>query len=119
MTLTELIDEYKQMTSICHNIDYADKKSVKLNNKSVTRMYQIVDKIKTEFGDNGIIEFAKLIDIKKDRTDIWASVQMLEKMTVDKATEAKALTIIKQEAKQSLGMEYWLKSYQDKKKHGT
>lgn len=116
MTLTELIEEYKQMTSICHNIDYAVKKSVKLNNISVTRMYQIVDKIEAEFGNNGVTEFAKLIHIKQDRTDIWASVQMLEKMTVDKATEAKALTIIKEEAKQSLGMEYWLKNYQDKKK---
>lgn len=107
------------MASICNNIDYADKKSVKSNNKAVTRMYQIVDKIKMEFGDNGVNEFAKLIDFKLNRTDIWASVQMLEKMTVDKNTEAKALTIIKEESKQSLGMKYWLRSYLDKKKHGT
>jgi hypothetical protein len=119
VTLTELIDEYKQTASICHNIDYANKKSVKLNNKSVTRMYQIVDKIKTEFGDNGVSEFAKLIDIKQDRVDLWAAIQMLEKMQVDKDTEKKALAIIKEEAKDSLGLQYWLKSYQDKKKYGT
>ena len=119
MTLIELIDEYRHLTSICNSIDYSDKKSVKLNNNSVTRMYQIIDKIKTAFGDNGVTEFAKLIDIKQDRTDIWASVQMLEKMPVDKIVEAKALTIIKQEAKHSLGMEYWLKNYQDNKKYGT
>ena len=82
-------------------------------------MYQIVDKIKAEFGGDGVTEFAKLINFKQHRTDIWTSVQMLEKMTVDKTTEAKALTIIKEEAKESLGMEYWLKSYNDKKKYGT
>ena len=119
MTLTELIDEYKQMASICHNIDYYDKKSVKLNNKSVTRMYQIVDKIKEEFGDNGVFEFAKLIYIKQDRVDLWAAIQMLEKMQVDKDTEKKALAIIKEEAKDSLGHQYWLNSYLNKKKYGT
>ncbi len=81
-------------------------------------MYEIVHKIRKEYGDTGVAEFAKLIDVKQDRTDLWASVQMLEKMTVGKDTEAKALAIIKEEAKQSLGMEYWLKSYYDKK-NGT
>ena len=119
MTLTELIDEYKQMASICHNFDYADKKAVKRNNKAVSRMYEIVHNIRKEFGDNGVTEFAKLIDIKQDRVDLWASIQMLEKMAIDKDTEKKALVIIKEEAKDSLGHQYWLKSYQDKKKYGT
>lgn len=114
MTLEALIDEYKQMTSICYNINYQDKKSVKSNNKAVDRLYQIVDKIKNEYGENGVTEFAKLIDIKNDGTDIWASVQLLEKMTVDKTTEEKALKIIREESKQSLGMEYWLKNYLEK-----
>lgn len=114
MTLNELIEEYRQMASICNNIDYSDKKSVKRNNRAVSRMYEIVHKLRKEFGNIGMAEFAKLIDVKQDRTDLWASVQMLEKMTVDKDIEAKALTIIKEEAKQSLGMEYWLKSYYNK-----
>jgi hypothetical protein len=115
MTLDELIKEYKQMAGICHNIDYADKKSVTHNNKAVTKMYQLVDKINSEFGDTGVAEFAKLIDCRQDKTDLWASVHMLEKMKIDKKLEAKALTIIKEEAKQSMGMEYWLKNYYDKK----
>jgi hypothetical protein len=119
MTLNELIDEYKQMVSICHHIDYADKKTIKSNNNAVTKMYQIIDKIKTEFGANGVSEFSKLIEIKQDRVDLWASIQMLEKMTIDKVTEEKALAIIKEEAKDSLGHQYWLKTYQDEKKYGT
>ena len=115
MTLDQLIDEYKQMASICHNTDYADKKSVQRNNKAASRMCEIVHAIRTDFGDNGVTAFAKLIDVKQDRVDLWAAIQMLEKMTVDKNTEAKALTIIKEEAKVSLGMEYWLKSYNEKK----
>ena len=119
MTIDQLIDEYKQMASVCHNFDYTDKKAVKRNNKAVSRMYYIVHAIKGEFGDNGVTEFAKLIDIKQDRVDLWASIQMLEKMQVNKDTEKKALVIIKEEAKDSLGHQYWLKSYQDKKKYGT
>ena len=115
MTLTELIDEYKKMVSICHGIDYADKKSVKLNNKSITRMYQIVDKIKAEFGEHGITEFAKLIGIKQDKVELWASIQMIEKMGIDKGTEKKALKIKREAAKNSPGLQYWLKSYKDKK----
>jgi len=44
---------------------------------------------------------------------------MLEKMQVGKDKEKKALAIIKEEAKDSLGLQYWLNSYQDKKKHNT
>jgi hypothetical protein len=116
MTLNQLIDEYKQMASVCHNFDYADKKAVKRNNKAASRMYEIVHAIRKEFGEIGIKEFAKLTDIKQDRVDLWASIQMLEKMNVDKDTEKKALTIIKEEAKDSLGHQYWLKNYNDKKK---
>ena len=119
MKLNELIDEYKLMASICHNFDYTDKKAIKRNNKAVSRMYEIVHNIRKEFGNNGIIEFAKLIDIKQDRVDLWAAIQMLEKMQVDKDTEKRALTIIKEEAKDSLGHQYWLKSYQNTKKYGT
>jgi hypothetical protein len=116
MTLDQLIDEYKQMASVCHNFDYADKKAVKRNNRAVSRMYEIVHAIRKEFGDTGVTEFAKLIDIKQDRVDLWASIQMLEKMTVDKDTEKRALKIITEDAKDSLGHQYWLKQYHDKKK---
>lgn len=119
MNLIELIEDYKKMVQICNSIDYSDKKSVKNNNKAVKRMYQIVNIIKEEFGENGIYEFGKLLDNHDDRTKLWASVQMLEKMAVDSITEQKALTIIKKEALQSIGMEYWLKSYQEKKKNAT
>jgi len=39
---------------------------------------------------------------------------MLEKMQVDRVTEKKALKIIEQEARESMGMDYWLKSYKEK-----
>lgn len=68
--------------------------------------------MKTEY------EFGKLLDKDDEGTKIWASVQMLEKMAVDSIIEQKALKIIKKEALQSVGMEYWLKSYQEKKKNG-
>ena len=112
VTLASLIDEYKEMAQICYHIDYSNKKSVKNNNKAVDRMYQIVNIINSDFGGDGINEFKKLIYYKENKTDLWAAVHMLEKMEIDKATMQKALTIIKQEAKQSVGLEYWLKAYE-------
>lgn len=111
MTIDKLIEEYKEMTSICNQIDYSYKKAVNKNNKAVDKMYQIVNTINSEFGENGFREFSKLIDITKDKTNLWASVHMLEKMQVDNLIEQKALEIIKEEAKDSIGMEYWLKQY--------
>jgi len=113
MNLNELLDDYKKMAEICYKIDNSDKNSVKNNNRAVSRMYQIVNTIKINFGEAGVCEFAGLMDIKDSRTDIWVAVQMLEKMQVDTATEQKALIIIKQEARQSLGMDYWLKTYKE------
>jgi len=119
MTIDELIEEYKLMASICDNIDYLEKTSVKAASKAVTRMYQIVDTINSNFGENGTAEFVKLVAYTKHRTDLWASVQMLEKMNIDQATEKSALAVIKEEAKTSPGMEYWLNDYLAKKKSST
>jgi hypothetical protein len=119
MTIAQLIKEYTEMAARCYNLDYSDKKAVKRNNKAVNRMYEIVHKIIMEYGENGIKEFIKLIDIKQNQVDLWAAVHTLEKMSVDESTEEKALMVIQDEAKDSLGMEYWLRRYHEKKKYGT
>jgi len=54
MTIVGLIEEYEKMVEICNNINYSDKTSVRNNNKAVKRMYQIVNAIKVEFGENGV-----------------------------------------------------------------
>lgn len=116
MTLIELIDEYKKMAGNCYNIDYADKKAVQLNNQSVKRMYQIINEIQAGFGNNGMIEFTKLLGISNDKVNLWAATHLLEKTQVDKKTEKISLAIIAEEVKDSLGYQYWLKSYRDRKK---
>ena len=78
-------------------------------------MYKIIDTIKLEFSTAGVDEFAKLLDDQDNRADLWAAVQMLEKMEVDSTTEQKALKIIEIEARESMGMDYWLKTYKEKK----
>lgn len=114
MELEELIDEYKKMSSICYKTDYEDKKSVKQHNKAVDRMYEIINYINLHYSKRGVNEFASLLHVKVNRTNIWAAVQILEKMNVDDDIEKIALSIIKEEAEQSVGMEYWLKEYMNK-----
>lgn len=118
MNAVELIEEYKRLVRICFEIDYSNKKSVKENNKAVDRMYQIVILIK-ENGQQGITEFQKLLDISEFNTKTWAAIHTLEKLPIDKKTEAKALKIVKDYSKgdsvDAIGTQYWLNEWQRKR----
>ena len=81
-------------------------------------MYEILSIIITDFGKQGVAEFSKLIDCEIDYVNLWASIQLLERATVESETEQRALNVIKKEAQTSLGHQYWLKSYFEKK-YGT
>jgi hypothetical protein len=115
MTLEKLIEDYKKMVLICQNIDYLDRKSVANNNTAVDKMYKIVQTINLQFGKSGVSEFIKLMDDSNDGVNLWAAVQILEKMSVNKVIEEKALKLIEQEAKNSLGMRFWLEEFRAKK----
>ena len=93
--------------------------SVRSNNDAVDRMYKIVNRLKSDFGIEGQDSFKQLLDMEENRTDLWAAVHMLEKMSVDIEAEKKALEIIEEEAKDSMGMTYWLKAWREKSKGGT
>ena len=115
-----LIQEYIELTKICASTNYEDKKSVRLNNKSVDRMYEIVEKIGYEQTTETIDDFAKLLDITDNKTNIWAATHLLERLPADKKTEEKALIIIEQvasgESSESMGFRIWLENYQEKRK---
>lgn len=119
MTLEELIEDYKDQAAICAKINYSIKSTIKDNNKSVHRMYEIVNEIRGKFGQKGIEQFQKLLDIKDNEINVWAATQLLEKLSPDKTTETKAIEIIKQIANSNntnaLGFKYWLKEYETKK----
>jgi hypothetical protein len=118
MTLPELIKEYRKQAIVCSKIDYSDKQSVNANNNAIKIMYGIVDTIKSQFGVDGVEEFAKLLDIKDYNVNVWSATHLLEKMKVGPVAEEKALAIIKNVAKQDsvegLGFRYWLKDYEAK-----
>jgi hypothetical protein len=118
MTADELIEEYKTLTRNCYQVDYSDKKAVKKNNDSVTRMYQIVETINNEFGTEGILKLKPLLDVVDFRTDLWTATHLLEKVTLDKGTEKKALNIIERVAAgddtTALGFRYWIKDWKSK-----
>jgi succinate dehydrogenase flavin-adding protein (antitoxin of CptAB toxin-antitoxin module) len=115
-----LIEEYIELTKICAETDYSDKKSVKKHNKSVDRMYEIAEKIGYEMTDETIDDFKSLLDIKDNKTNIWAAVHMIERIPIDKKTENKAIDLIKEIAKgdtaEAMGFRYWLDDYKKSKK---
>ncbi|HNU33883.1 MAG TPA: hypothetical protein PKN75_09840 [Bacteroidia bacterium] len=117
-TLTELIDHYIMQVEIADKIDYADKITVKANNKAVETMYEIVELIKTKFGTEGISKFATLLDRQENSTFLWVAPQILEKMNAPDEIRKKALKIIKNIAdsnhSSALGFQGWLMNYESK-----
>ena len=113
-----LIHEYLELTKICASTEYADKKSVRLHNKSVDKMYEIAEKIGYKQTTETINDFAKLLDITENKTNVWTAVHMLERIPVDRTIEEKALAIIKKHAEgdtaNAMGFKIWLDNYKKK-----
>ena len=113
-----LIQEYLELTKVCAATDYADKKSVKIRNKSITRMYEIAEKIGYEQTTENIDDFAKLLDITDNLTNVWTAIHILERVPADKTIEEKALKIIKQQADgdsaDAMWYKIWLDNYKKK-----
>ena len=81
-------------------------------------MYEIAKKIAYEHTTETIIDFAKLLEITENETNIWAAVHILECIPTDKVIEEKALGIIKKQAvgdtAEAMGFQIWLKNYLNK-----
>jgi hypothetical protein len=117
MTLDQLIDEYKKLPKVCALTNYADIKTVAVNNKAVERMYEIVSSV-AEFGPDGVQKFADLLDISEHDTKVWAATHFLEKLSFDELTGRRALNIIETVANgrgiQATGYKLWLKDFKTK-----
>lgn len=113
------IEEYKNLTKICAKTDYSDESSVAKHNKSVDRMYEIVDSIKEEKNDNTIEQFYQLLELTENKTNLWAAFHLLERLPTTPEIEHKAISIIESFAKgddeNALGCKYWLKQWNKKK----
>ena len=113
-----LILEYLELAKVFSLTDYADKKSVKQHNKSVDRMYEIAEKIGYEQTEETVEDFAKLLDVTTDKTNVWAAVHILERIPAAKPVEEKALSIIKHVADgvsaESFGFKICLDNYKKK-----
>ena len=82
-----LIEEYIELTKVCSQTDYSDKKSVRNHNKSVDRMSKIVERIGREDMSETFNDFYRLLDIMENGTNIWAAVHMLERIVDSKPNQ--------------------------------
>ena len=116
----ELVEEYKELTATCARTDYTNKSSLRKHNKAAKRMYEIVDEIRKSQKQEQLNQFVELLDIADNKTNLWAAVQMLEKLSVDNETETKALKIIKSESQgnsaDALGYQIWLNKWTENNK---
>ena len=116
MNINELKLEYLNLTKICAEIDYSDKKSVKRNNSAVNRMYEVMNLLSKRNNQMEILNFAELLTVVENKTNLWVAAQMLEKLNVDEKTEQNALKIIKKAAEgdgtEGMGFRSWLAEYE-------
>jgi hypothetical protein len=115
MNIENLKEKYLKLTKVCAETDYTDKKSVRKNNSSVSEMYKIIELISKNENGIEIQNFAELLTVEENRTNLWVATHMLEKLNVDKKTERQALKIIKKVAKgngtDAIGYKSWLSEY--------
>jgi hypothetical protein len=120
MTIQELIETYKEQVSICAQVNYLDKKTVKANNDAVKKMYKLIETLKGDFSQEDVRQFSSLLDISDQNTNLWVAAQMLERLQLEKDIEQKALSVIKltvnSERPEALGFQMWLKDWKAKKK---
>lgn len=118
---TGLIEEYKMLTATCAATDYGDKSSVRKHNKSVDRMYEIVEAIGYEQTNETPEQFAGLLDISDNKTNLWAAIHILERLPTDSDIEKRALEIIrtatKGESADAMGYQSWLEDWNKKIKN--
>lgn len=118
MNIENLKERYLELTKICAETDYADKKSVRKNISAVNEMYKIVELFSKSDNQVEFLIFAELLNVEENRTNLWVATQMLEKLNVNQNTELKALKIIKNVAKgdgtEAMGFQNWLSEYKPK-----
>lgn len=118
---TDLIEEYKLLAASCAATDYGDKSSVIKHNRSVARMYEIVEAIGKKNSEETREQFAELLTLSENKTNLWAAIHMLERLPTDAETEIKALEIIRSAAQgnapDALEYQFWLTNWNENKKH--
>ncbi|OYU96577.1 MAG: hypothetical protein CFE21_09345 [Bacteroidetes bacterium B1(2017)] len=114
----DLIQEYIELTKTCASTNYSDKESVHLHNKSVKMMYEIVEKVAAKKSIETIDEFAKLLDITDNKTNVWAAIHILERFMPMDTIGEKAFEIIKLqsegESADAMGFKIWLDNFRKK-----
>ena len=88
MTLQKYIENYR---SIAVHIDTADRIDI---DKEWRKMYQVIEDIDANFGEEGIEEFAKLFEIPEHNINLWAAKQLLEAFTPSKEMIVRAFAVV-------------------------
>lgn len=117
--MKDKIKKYIELTQICSQIDYSDKKSVRANNRAVDEMYKIVREIEASQDVKIKNDFIGLLEMKNEQeTNLWAAIHLLECLSVEHHIKEKALNIVEKytqgDSADALGLQYWLNDY---KKH--
>ena len=115
-----LIDEYKLLAHVCAHTNFGNPQSVRRYHDAVDRMTEIAKEIQNGESAESVEDFAKLLEVVKNRTNIRAAIHLLERIPVEKDLEAKALKVIEEAScennLEALRYQVWLKEWKEKKR---
>lgn len=87
-------------------------------NLSVTKMYEIVEKTGKGETEETPENFAKLLSISANKTNLWAAIHMSEKLSVGPKIKKMALDNVQNAAEgddpDALGYRFWLEDWNEK-----
>ncbi len=124
----ELIREYINCATVCANVDYADRVSVRNNNKAVDRMRAIVDEI-TSTDSPLLSDLLALLD--SDDNDVasgWIAHHLVEMANLNSADIRKCFSKVEEmietadkclDGATALGERMWLEEWRKKRNFTT
>jgi len=115
--ITEYIEAVNEIERI-HNLELADKKSVRKSNKLANRIRTIATEINRYYPELKE-EFYQLLFHENERVRIWAAHHILEVMEYENVYRKNALKEVRRVAKkdksvEGLGNEMWLQEWYKK-----
>ena len=113
----DLIQQFHENAKDHFDIDYADKDSVRKGNEAIETLFEIADKLKRGGNTHQLIA---LLEVGKNKEDLWAAHILLERLNAEGETANKALNVIERYANSdslsAYGEKLWLEQWQRTRK---
>ena len=113
-SVEQVLARYRECAALHASIDYGSRATVERANRAVDTMRELASNLGRS-GPAAVTAFARLLEEREARIDVWAAHHLLELMTVGPKIETRALAIIEREVAgdsvAAVGNRVWLERW--------